>query len=113
MQIHAVSLICSASRDSTEAETLYAVVLCCRAAATAAALKGSSSFFTEHMMAPHAVDVIPTTTGRAAGDGCSAKVDNQRFTVVAQCYGLATLSRTTLIYALGRSGEARRVDLGS
>ena len=50
-------------------------------------------------------------TVRAACYGCSTKVDNHRFMVVPPCYGLTTLLRRTLIYALGRSGRARR-DMG-
>ena len=50
-------------------------------------------------------------TVRAACYGCSTKVDNHRFTVVPPCHGLTTLLRRTLIYALGRSGRARR-DMG-
>ena len=47
-------------------------------------------------------------TVRAACYGCSTKVDNHRFMLVPPCYGLTTLLRRTLIYALGRSGSARR-----
>ena len=48
------------------------------------------------------------TTGGAAGDGLSAKVDSHRFTTLRTCYELTTLLRRTLTYALGRSGRARR-----
>ena len=47
-------------------------------------------------------------TVRAACYGCSTKVDNHRFTAVPPCYGLTTLLRRTLTYALGRSGSAGR-----
>ena len=39
---------------SADAGTLHAVSICSRAAATAADSKGSASFFTDHMLAPHA-----------------------------------------------------------
>ena len=39
---------------SAAAGTLHAVTICSHAAATAADSKGSASFFTEHMLAPHA-----------------------------------------------------------
>ena len=39
---------------SADAGTLHAVTICSRAAATAADSKDSASFFTEHMLAPHA-----------------------------------------------------------
>ena len=39
---------------SADAGTLHTVSICSRAAATAADSKGSASFFTEHMLAPHA-----------------------------------------------------------
>ena len=57
-QVHAVSLICSARRGSTEADMLHTVFLRVRAAAAAAVSKGSSPFVTENMMAPHAVDEV-------------------------------------------------------
>ena len=40
--------------DSADAGTLHAVTICSRAAATAADSKDSASFFTDHMLAPHA-----------------------------------------------------------
>ena len=39
---------------SADAGTLHAVTICSRAAATAADSKDSASFFTDHMLAPHA-----------------------------------------------------------
>ena len=39
---------------SADAGTLHAVSICSRAAVTAADSKDSASFFTEHMLAPHA-----------------------------------------------------------
>ena len=39
---------------SADAGTLHAVSICSRAAATAADSKDSASFFTDHMLAPHA-----------------------------------------------------------
>ena len=39
---------------SADAGTLHTVSICSRAAATAADSKGSASFFTDHMLAPHA-----------------------------------------------------------
>ena len=54
-QVHGVSLICSARRASTEAHMLHAVTICYRTAAAATVLKDSSSFFTDHMLPPHAL----------------------------------------------------------
>ena len=39
---------------SADAGTLHAVTICSRAAATAADSKDSASFFTDHMLPPHA-----------------------------------------------------------
>ena len=39
---------------SADAGTLHTVTICSRAAATAADSKDSASFFTDHMLAPHA-----------------------------------------------------------
>ena len=39
---------------SADAGTLHTVSICSRAAATAADSKDSASFFTDHMLAPHA-----------------------------------------------------------
>ena len=52
------------------------------------------------------------TTVRAECCGCSSKVVNHRFTVVPPCYELTTMSRTTLSYAMGRSGSAPSSDRG-
>ena len=54
-QVHAVTLICSASRASTDAHMLHAVAICARAAGAAAIFKGSWPFFTDNMLAHHAV----------------------------------------------------------
>ena len=48
------------------------------------------------------------TTVRAECYGSPTKVVNYRFTVVPPCYELTTILRTTLSYAMGRSGRARR-----
>ena len=84
VQVHDVSLICfsSASRASTEAHMLHAVTICSRATATGAVSKGSSSFFTELMLAPHALVVSSRTTGRAADHGSSSRLTNHRFTTL-------------------------------
>ena len=58
------------------------------------------------MLASHALVECTTTIGRAAGDGSSSKVNNHCFTVLTPCYGLSNLSRRTLSYALGWSGNA-------
>ena len=42
------------SMVSADAGTLHTVIICSRAAATAADSKGSASVFTEHMLAPQA-----------------------------------------------------------
>ena len=55
VQVHAVTLICSASRASTDAHMMHAVAICARAAAAAAILKGSWPFFTDNMLDHHAV----------------------------------------------------------
>ena len=108
MQVHGISLICSATRASSEACMMHTVATRSRATATAAILKGPSCFFTDIMMAPHAVDDSLATTVREACDGFRAEVDNHRFSVLPLCYGLTTVLRRTLTYALGRSGRARR-----
>ena len=100
---------------SADAGTLHAVTICSRAAATAADSKDSASFFTDHMLAPHAqaeaLSGYGFTVRAACYYGCSTKVDNHRLAAMPPCYGLTTLLRRTLIYALGRSGRARR-DMG-
>jgi hypothetical protein len=53
-----------------------------------------------------------TTSVRAVSDGCSAKVANHRFTAVNPCYERTNLLRR-VVYALGRSGEAGVMGLGS
>ena len=60
------------------------------------------------LTSPLCASRVSATTGRAADDGCSAKVANHRFTVVGPCYELTTLLRRTLTYALGPSSRARR-----
>ena len=55
LQVHAVSLICSASCISTEAHMLHTVATRYRTAAAAAVSKGSSSILTNHVLALHAV----------------------------------------------------------
>ena len=45
-------------------------------------------------------------TVRAAGDGFSAEVVNQRFTVLPLCYELTTLLRIIFIYVTVRSYRA-------
>ena len=52
---------------SADAGTLHAVTTCSRAAATAADSKGSASFFTDHMLAPHA-------QAEALSDYCQSSV---------------------------------------
>ena len=52
---------------SADAGTLHTVSICSRAAATAADSKGSASFFTEHMLAPHA-------QAEALSDYCQSSV---------------------------------------
>ena len=95
---------------SADAGTLHTVSICSRAAATAADSKDSASFFTDHMLAPHAQAeaLSDYRTVRAECYGCSTKVDNHRLTTMPPCYELTTLLRRTLTYALGRSGRARR-----
>ena len=67
---------------AADAAMLYAVTNYSRAAAAAADSNRSASLVTVHMLAPHALIEVSLTTGRAAGDGSSSKVDNQRFTVL-------------------------------
>ena len=52
---------------SADASTLHTVSICSRAAATAADSKGSASFFTDHMLAPHA-------QAEALSDYCQSSV---------------------------------------
>ena len=52
---------------SADAGTLHAVTIYSRAAATAADSKDSASFFTEHMLAPHA-------QAEALSDYCQSSV---------------------------------------
>ena len=47
-------------------------------------------------------------TGRDVSHGSATKTANTRFTVLRPCYELVTLLRTTIVYAMGRSGRARR-----
>ena len=52
---------------SADAGTLYTVSICSRAAVTAADSKDSASFFTDHMLAPHA-------QAEALSDYCQSSV---------------------------------------
>ena len=52
---------------SADAGTLHTVSICSRAAATAADSKDSASFFTDHMLAPHA-------QAEALSDYCQSSV---------------------------------------
>ena len=74
----------------SHAGTLYAVITRSRTLAAAAASKGSASLMTELMTARLALMTSRslTATGRAAGDGSSAKVANHLFTVLPPCYKL-------------------------
>ena len=85
---------------------LHAVATRSPTTATAAVLKDSSSFFTDIMLAHHALVVSSVTAGRSAGDGCKAKVANQRFNTMPPSYELTTLLRRTIIYASERSDRA-------
>ena len=97
---------------SADAGTLHTVSICSRAAVTAADSKDSASFFTDHMLAPHA-------QAEALSGYCQSSVlwlfdesgQPHRFTTMPPCYELTTLLMRTLTYALGRSGSAPR-DVG-
>ena len=78
---------------------LHVVTTRSRAAAVS---KGSSSFFTDIMLAPCALIVSSATTGRAASDDCTAKVVNPRFTVVGPCSILSDVLKGTVILRNGK-----------
>ena len=76
---------------ATDAGRLYAVTICYCVAAAAADSKSSASLVTDNVLASLALIArCTTTTGRAAGDGSSSKVNNERFTVLPPCYELTT-----------------------
>ena len=81
---------------------LHVVTTRSRALAAAAVSKGSSSFFTDIMLAPRALIVSSATTGRAASDDCTAKVVNPRFTVVGPCSILSDVLKGTVILRNGK-----------
>ena len=94
---------------SADAGTLHAVTICSRAAATAADSKDLASFFTDHMLAPHAQAEALNDYRQSSvlwffdesGQPplyCSASVLRIHYSVKAR----------TLTCALGRSGIARR-----
>ena len=91
---------------------MHAVIIRSRTLASAAASKDSAPLLTDFFCASHALVVSSATIGRAAGDGCSAKVGNHRFTALPQCYELTAMLRRMFVYALGASGRARRESLG-
>ena len=90
---------------AADAATLHVLTICYRAAATGADSKEEASLLINFTKLLMPLDESVATTGRRAGDGCSAKVANHRFTVLSPWYELSEAR----IYALGRSGGARRI----
>ena len=99
-------------RASSGADRLHAISTRSASTAAGAVFKDSLSFSTELSLHRQRRARGSTTTGRDVSHGSTAKTANNRFTVLRPSYELSTLSMRTLGYALGRSGEARRVDLG-
>ena len=98
--------------SATEAGSLHVVTIRSHTAVTAADLKGFASSVHEHMLAPHAHVKVLAPSYSAVSDGCSATVACPRFTVLSSWCGLFVFLRRALVYALGRSGSARRDSLG-
>ena len=94
--------------DATDRGTLHAVSTCSRVHAAGADLEGSSPFITEHMLDLMRKRMALSDYRQSSVLGSSTKVDIHRFIIVAPWYELTTLLMRILIYALGRSGSARR-----
>ena len=85
------------STRAADAATLHVLTICYRAAATGADSKEEASLLVNFTKLLMPLDELLATTGRRAGDGCSAKVASHRFTVVGPWSELFVLLRRRLI----------------
>jgi len=101
-------------RASSGARRLHAIIT--RPASTAAGsiFKDSLSFSTELSLHRRRPARRSMATGRDASHGFTAKVVNDRFTVMSLGYDLTTLLKRTLSYAFGWDGATERgaINLG-